>query len=191
MRTQGYVERIADKIGPALAELWTQAWAAGATSAQQITAGGKIPPPTVLQGVLRHLARTWVAQIVSTTIKLLAAILAAAAGLTVAVLVARLLKVLADLERAAKIAITEITRLMAMAALSVYQHAGHTRVRWVTEHDSRVCPACAANEAAGDWPLGVPFPSGAPWPPQHPGCRCALVPGKPGVHIVPQQADVA
>jgi uncharacterized protein with gpF-like domain len=102
--------------------------------------------------------------------------MAGAAGMTAALLAGQLLASLGDLERAIRIAITEITRLMAMAALAVYQAAGHKHIRWVTEHDSRVCPACDANEAAGVWPLGVPFPSSASFPPQHPGCRCAIVP---------------
>lgn len=176
LEANGYRDRIADKLGPALTDLWATAWQAGTNSARQVTVGAQAPPAYVLQNLLGSLGATWVAQIVRTTLKLLSNVLAAAAGLTAAVLAARLLAVLADLDRAAKIAVTEITRLMAMAALAVYQAAGHVRIRWVTEHDSKVCPACDANEAAGPWPLGVPFPSGASFPPQHPGCRCAIVP---------------
>lgn len=71
---------------------------------------------------------------------------------------------------------TEVTRAMQEAAMAHYRRTGIHVVSWITENDDRVCPACMANEEAGPHPLGVPFPSGAIAPPDHPRCRCALVP---------------
>jgi hypothetical protein len=49
-------------------------------------------------------------------------------------------------------------------------------VEWVTAEDGRVCEFCDANEAAGPQFPGQTFPSGATQPPQHPRCRCAILP---------------
>lgn len=156
--------------------MWTEAFEAGAKSAQKLTGTTTANIALQIQGLLAGQSAAWAAQIAATTVNRIAGILALAAGLALAELVARIEGVLADAQRAAQIAITEITRLMALAAQWIYQMAGITLVEWVTEHDSRVCPACEANQAQGPHPLGVPFSSGAPWPPGHPGCRCALVP---------------
>lgn len=156
--------------------MWTEAFEAGAQSASQLT--GTTPAGIAQQigALLSGQSAAWAAQIARTTVKLIAGLLAGVAAVTLAQLVLSIEGVLADAQRAAQIAITEITRLMSLAAQWIYQTAGVTLVEWVTEHDDRVCAACLANQAAGPHALGVPFPSGAPWPPQHPGCRCALVP---------------
>ena len=77
---------------------------------------------------------------------------------------------------AAMIVQTEITRAMAAGAAEVYRLAGIQMVEWVTAKDADVCEFCDANEAAGPHFLGQTFPSGAIAPPQHPRCRCALIP---------------
>lgn len=111
----------------------------------------------------------WAGQIAATTLKLVATLLAAG-GATAAAIAS----LLGDLARAADIALTEATRASSAGASSAYADAGVLYVRWVTEPGA--CEECEANEAAGRWPLGVPFPSGAIEPPQHPRCRCATVP---------------
>lgn len=178
MSAQGIKDRIADQLAPVLAELWTDAFKAGVQSAAQ-AAGQQIPPGAMQQlaGLLAGQSAAWAAQIAHTTVSLLAAALAGAAvGIGLAALVKLLKAVLSDLERAKSIAQTEITRVMAIAAQIVYRLLGIHYVEWVTEHDAKVCPACQSNQDAGRHPLGVPFPSGAPWPPGHVRCRCALVP---------------
>jgi SPP1 gp7 family putative phage head morphogenesis protein len=74
------------------------------------------------------------------------------------------------------IARTEIARAFSVGSLAVYEAAGIPDVRWLTSGDANVCPNCAANEAIGPVPLGTIFPSGASAPPQHPRCRCELIP---------------
>jgi hypothetical protein len=143
--------------------MWTAAYAAGSDAA-----GGE-HDENALTALLHQLGSTWIAQIVTTTVKILAKVLAAGKATIEA-----LREALSNAERSASIALTEVTRAMAEAARRVYAAAGVTRVRWVTEDDP--CPDCAANAAAGPWPLGVPFPSGAMVPPDHVHCRCAIVP---------------
>lgn len=83
---------------------------------------------------------------------------------------------LADASRADAVAATEITRASGAGALSTYLQRGVTLGRWVTEGDSRVCPRCLANAAAGPVPIGQPYPSGDSSPPCHTRDRCAILP---------------
>jgi hypothetical protein len=73
------------------------------------------------------------------------------------------------------IAQTEITRAISAAAVSVYKYGPTSEVIWVIEDDN-ACEECKANAEAGPRFYGNPFPSGAIEPPQHPRCRCALIP---------------
>jgi SPP1 gp7 family putative phage head morphogenesis protein len=82
---------------------------------------------------------------------------------------------------AERIAVTEISRAVSAATLNIYQANGITQVSWVTAPDQRTCPPCITNEAAGAIPVGQNFPSGAPHPPQHPSCRCCLLPETGGL----------
>lgn len=150
--------------------MWTKAWQAGITAAEQ-AAGHKASTTLTseLTSLLAQLASAWVAQIAQTTLKLLAKALAAGAALTA------LQAILDDLQRARDIALTEITRVMAIAAQKVYTDHGDLRWRWVIEDDN-ACAACKGNADAGPWPIGVPFPSGAPYPPDHYRCRCGTIP---------------
>jgi hypothetical protein len=152
--------------------LWAEAWEAGTESARHATGTAHGQPGRPV-AALSGLAATWTAQIMTTTLKLIAAALAA--GGTAISLSAAISAVLMNAERASQIAQTEITRLMSLAAEKVYEAAGLIRIRWVVEDDN-ACPACLGNQAAGPWPLGVPFPSGALLPPDHVRCRCATVP---------------
>lgn len=48
-------------------------------------------------------------------------------------------------------------------------------LRWVVDDDGP-CPDCDDNALAGPTPKGEEYPTGQPYPPAHPGCRCLLVP---------------
>ena len=96
-------------------------------------------------------------------------------------LTAQLVQVLDNPRNAELVAWTEIARAQSSAALRIYAEDGITHVEWSTAEDARVCPLCDANEAAGPVPAGAAFPSGAVFPPQHPRCRCALLPVLPAV----------
>lgn len=78
-------------------------------------------------------------------------------------------------------AITETARAMSAASVEEYRRGGCWGKGWMTAYDQRVCPACRLNEEMPDGsPRVVPidglFPSGDPWPPGHPRCRCAPIP---------------
>jgi SPP1 gp7 family putative phage head morphogenesis protein len=79
--------------------------------------------------------------------------------------------------RARMVAHTEIARAQSAAALDQYRQLDVATKGWLTAEDAKVCPACDADEAAGDIPLPDRFPSGNDAPPGHPVCRCALMPG--------------
>jgi hypothetical protein len=165
LQSQGLSGPIAQAIRPVLEELWSAAWAAGAKAA------GGVASSQALQSLLGQLSAKWVAQIVSTTLKILAAALAKGADLVAA---------LKDAERAASIALTEAVRVMAAAAAQIYSDSGVLEIEWVCFPGC--CPACQENADAGPWPLGVPFPSGAILPPDHVRCRCAIVPADSEKH---------
>ena len=74
------------------------------------------------------------------------------------------------------VAWTETARAQSAAASEIYRQRGVARNEWMTAHDQRVCPLCAANDAAGPVDVGSEFPSGDTHPPGHPRCRCALIP---------------
>lgn len=74
------------------------------------------------------------------------------------------------------VAWTETARAQGAAASEVYRQRGVSQNEWMTARDQRVCPLCAANDAAGPTVVGTPFPSGDVHPPGHPRCRCALIP---------------
>jgi len=71
---------------------------------------------------------------------------------------------------AANVGQTEVSAAVAEAAHDTYRNAGVAATEWLTAEDEKVCPICAANEAAGAVPMGMPFPSGDLMPPAHPRC---------------------
>ena len=90
-------------------------------------------------------------------------------------------ELLGDPVKARQIAVTETNRAMSWAAVIGYRNAGLKYKGWMTALDQRVCPVCFNNEfEAPGVPRIVPidelFPSGDPWPPAHPHCRCATIP---------------
>lgn len=165
---------LTDVLAALLERIWAEGWKLGEDAAWQVLGLSGSLPGQALLDLLNQLGYEWVAQIVRTLIEGIARVLAG--GGTAAELEARLHAFLSNPDNAARIVQTELTRAINEAAARAYRQNGTHLVRWVTEHDDRVCPECDANEAAGPWPLGQPFPSGAITPPQHPRCRCALMP---------------
>lgn len=72
-------------------------------------------------------------------------------------------------ERAEMIANTEMNRASTAANVATYEEAGIARVEWLAEADA--CDECEANAEGSPYAL-----DGAPTPPEHPNCRCALAP---------------
>ena len=72
-----------------------------------------------------------------------------------------------------------------MAAVSLGTLAalgtGGGGVEWVAvaAGDGTPCPDCEDNGLNGVQAAGEEFPTGHPYPPAHPGCRCLLAPGTP------------
>lgn len=80
--------------------------------------------------------------------------------------------------RAQTIARTEIARADVEGALLGYRQSGVVRAkRWLTALDDKVSEECQASEAAGAIGLDESFPpNGVDGPPNHPNCRCAVLP---------------
>jgi hypothetical protein len=57
-----------------------------------------------------------------------------------------------------------------------YETPDGTMLRWVVEDTDGPCPDCDDDALAGNLPKGEAFPTGQPYPPAHPGCRCMVVP---------------
>jgi SPP1 gp7 family putative phage head morphogenesis protein len=74
--------------------------------------------------------------------------------------------------RALSIAITEQNRAISYATVNRYKEAGLEKMEWEV---SSPCDKCARN-ANAVVPIGAPFPTGVTQPPQHPHCRCVLLP---------------
>jgi SPP1 gp7 family putative phage head morphogenesis protein len=83
----------------------------------------------------------------------------------------------ANAAQAYRIAVTETARAISAAAVAQYEADGIATKGWLHAADQDVCELCQANEDAGDIPLTDLFPSGEPFPPAHPHCRCAVIPG--------------
>lgn len=86
-------------------------------------------------------------------------------------------KHVASASRALTIAITEQNRAMSAATIQRYKDADLQKMEW---HVSDPCDKCAQN-AGSVVPIGTSFPTGATQPPQHPHCRCVLLPVIPGM----------
>ena len=88
--------------------------------------------------------------------------------------------------RALTIAITETNRVTSYAAMQTYKEYGLEKQEWQA---SSPCDKCAMNEGAVV-EIGSPFPSGVTQPPQHPHCRCALLPVIPDMEDRPNENGV-
>ena len=79
--------------------------------------------------------------------------------------------------RALMVARTEMAMADVAGAMSAYRATpGVVGKRWITANDDRVSDECALCEAAGTVGLDDTFPTGVDAPPNHPNCRCAVVP---------------
>ena len=160
-------------MSPVLTDLWTRAWQGGSEAAQEATGEIMTIPDQLAADRIARLAAKWLDEVVQTRVQRIAAILAR--GGTAAELEASIRAMLASETDARMVAITEVSRAMAAAAMEAYRAAGVRKVRWITR-SGHPCPVCVANEAAGPRWLGEPFPSGDTMPPAHPNCECALIP---------------
>ena len=88
--------------------------------------------------------------------------------------------------RALTIAITETNRVSSYAAMETYKEFGLEQHEWLPINP---CDVCALNDGAVV-NIGSPFPSGVTQPPQHPNCRCALIPVIPDMSEQPNENGV-
>jgi SPP1 gp7 family putative phage head morphogenesis protein len=88
--------------------------------------------------------------------------------------------------RALTIAITETNRVSSYAAMETYKEFGLEQHEWLPINP---CDVCALNDGAVV-NIGSPFPSGVTQPPQHPNCRCALIPVIPDMSKQPNENGV-
>lgn len=80
-------------------------------------------------------------------------------------------------ERAMVISRTETIRASNAGSLESYKVSGLVKAKeWLTAEDDKVTPDCVLNGEAGPVGLDRAFPSGAMAPPDHPNCRCTIVP---------------
>lgn len=169
---QGIDSALRQALRPSLETLWQEGWKYGSHAAADLV--GSQPSPFNVNDFMERWGRQWLNEIVQTRLDGLARIFADHSG-DETELVHEVTSYLQDADNAHLIAVTEITRAINIAASETYSRSGVFEVRWQTE-DSTACPQCKANQDAGVRQLGTPFPSGATAPPQHPRCRCALLP---------------
>jgi len=80
-------------------------------------------------------------------------------------------------ERAVLIARTETNMASNAGALESYKASGVVNAKeWLTAEDDKVEQECIDNADAGAIGLDATFPAGAKAPPQHPNCRCTILP---------------
>lgn len=80
-------------------------------------------------------------------------------------------------ERAIMVARTEIVMADNAGTYESYRAAGVPGKRWLTAQDDRVSDECLESEAAGVIKFDEGFPpDGNDMPPNHPNCRCVVVP---------------
>jgi len=151
-------------------------WAVGDTEAAQLLLG-ELGDGAGLRAMLGQ-AQITIKSIADSRLEELGRTLAqgAARGDSADAIARAIRDVLSNPARAHMIATTELCRAVSAATAQEYGKRGVRRHRWLSAEDNRVCPRCDANAEAGPVPLGEPFPSGAPWPPTHPGDRCCTVP---------------
>lgn len=173
LQGRGSQQQIRTALASVLANLWSQAFAAGVSAALALVQAAVAVQ--LADDVLSRLESQWLDEITATRMDRLAAVLAQ--GGTAEDLERAIKAVLGDKDAAHLIAITEINRAANAGRYEVYQNAGVPKVRWITTSKDP-CPVCLANQAAGARYLGDPFPSGAVMPPEHPQCQCELIPAE-------------
>lgn len=82
-----------------------------------------------------------------------------------------------SVDRARRIAATEVTRAYAEANVLSYRQSGVViEVEWRTVHDPIVCPLCEPLDGKRRSIDAPSFDVGVGVPPRHPGCRCFIAP---------------
>lgn len=161
-----------------LDQLWEQAYRLGFSAAAQLAGQPDLQPdPFAIRAELNRLGPKWAGEIAATRIERIAAVLRSGDEDQIANAIREVLNNAGDGELIAQ---TEITRAINLGAAAAYRAAGIPEVEWLAGGPDP-CPTCLTNQAAGPRPLGQPFPSGATAPPEHPRCRCALVPARRNV----------
>lgn len=80
-------------------------------------------------------------------------------------------------ERALMVARTELAHADSAGAMESYRASGVVAGKqWSTSQDDKVSEPCLECEAAGVIPLDATFPTGVDYPPNHPNCRCVVLP---------------
>jgi len=167
----GIKAAIAAAVVIVLDQLWQEAYKDGFDAASELANRPDArPDPLALRTLLDRLGPKWASEIAQTTIERVAQVLSL--QMDEKQLEDEIDSVLDDPSRSEMIVETEVSRGLSSGATAAY---GHEEVRWVTGGPDP-CPVCLANEADDPRPAGTPFSSGATAPPQHPHCRCALVP---------------
>lgn len=175
LQGHGSQAQIRAALSSVLARIWAAGFQLGLQAAQAAGVSLAILNGLLEGDLLSQLQSAWLDEIIRTRLDRLAAVLAE--GGSAAELAQALHAVLADSSSAGTIAQTELSRADSAARFGAYQAAGIHLVRWVTT-SANPCQACIANQAAGPWPLGHPFPSGVIMPPDHPHCQCHLEPAE-------------
>lgn len=80
-------------------------------------------------------------------------------------------------QRADMIARTETAFADVQGNMAAYDASGVvSKKEWITANDDQVSDDCAMNAAQGPIPFDDSFQSGASAPPEHPNCRCDILP---------------
>lgn len=83
-------------------------------------------------------------------------------------------------DRAFMVARTEMAKADSEGAMIGYKESGLVSGKeWQTAEDDKVSPECVECQEAGVIPLDQAFPSGVMSPPNHPNCRCVVLPVLP------------
>lgn len=79
--------------------------------------------------------------------------------------------------RAMTVARTESAFADVQGSAALWKRSGVVKKKeWITANDDKVSPDCVLNGEAGAIDFDATFPSGQKWAPDHPNCRCAIVP---------------
>ena len=197
--TAGVLTDLTGALNPVLTDAWTEAWALGQQAAASFFSdtgvdwsdwkpGNPAAARTLadgakgLQDLLDHYGVDTIRSIAKTRMGELADLLAEALdeGWSTDHLARQLHDVLDDPGRAEMVARTEVARAQSQATADTYRGASVQRVEWITS-PTDACPICVANAEESPVRLGQDFRGGQDAPPQHPNCRCALVPVIPGM----------
>lgn len=178
LTAQGVTAAIAAIIAAVLAQLWAAALTMGWAAAVMVLGVGEIKG--IEQALADLLARGQgrIAGILQTRISRLERVLLAALrdGISVDELAQQIRDILGSLTSSLLVTQTETTWASSWAAYWVYKLAGVKWVHWQSRRDGRTCVTCLRNDYQGPVRLGQKFLSGLKRPPQHPRCRCVLVP---------------